>query len=445
MKGMSLSSLRRVASSMRVPLLVAAAFAGGAASAHFAGATPENGSPYLPLDQLARVLLVVEHDYVDAAPREKLVDGAIRGMVAELDPHSAYMNSEEFKEFLEEARGRFAGIGIEVDVRGDTITVIAPIEGSPAARAGIRSGDRVVAVDGRAIRGSRFDRALDLLRGEPGTKVRVTVGRDGEREPLSFELVREIVKVRSVEARRLDAGVLYVRLRQFQETTAEELVREVGRVRGDGGPELAGVVLDMRYNPGGLVDQAELVADELLHRGLIYSTRHRGQVLDRVEATRGGALASLPVVTIVNEYTASAAELVAGALQDHGRGPVVGAVTFGKGSVQTILDLPGGSALRLTTMRYYTPSGHAIQAKGIEPDVLVRPADARDVVREGGLDGALEAEELGQRRPNQEIVAAPAIPVEPVRVAELASDPRTGSDVLLRIAYERLLPRLGAR
>jgi carboxyl-terminal processing protease len=439
------SRLRRIARAMRGPLLVAAAFGGGVAVARLADATPERGSPYLPLDQLARVLLVVEHDYVDAASREKLVDGAIRGMVAELDPHSAYMNPEEFAEFIEDARGRFAGVGVEVDVSTDTVTVIAPLEGSPAARAGIRSGDRILAVDGRALRGSRFDRVLDLMRGEPGTKVRLSVGRDGERAPLSFELVREVVKVRSVEAKRLEGGVLYLRLRQFQETTHEEMVREIGRIRGDGGPALTGVLLDMRFNPGGLVDQAELVADEMLHRGLIYSTRHRGQVLDQIEATRGGALASLPVVSIVNEYTASAAELVAGALQDHGRGPVVGAVTFGKGSVQTILDLPGGAALRLTTMRYYTPLGHAIQAKGIEPDVLVVPTETREVVREGGLDGALEAEERRAPRPGQELVSTAPIPIEPIRVAELPTDPRQGSDVLLRIAYERLLPKLAPR
>ena len=440
----SLSRLRPRLAMLRLPLLVAAAFAGGALSNRLAAATTADQSPYLPLDELARVLTIVEREYVDPTAREKLVEGAVRGMVAELDPHSGYMNAEEFLQFLDDARGRFGGIGVEVDVRDDTITVIAPIEGSPAARAGVRPGDRILAVDGQALRSSRFDRVLERMRGEPGTKVRLSIGREGEREPITLELVREIVKVKSVEARRLDAGVLYVRLRQFQESTHEELLREVARVRGDGGAPLRGLVLDLRFNPGGLVDQAELVADELLDRGAIYSTRHRGKILDEVAARPGGALAKLPVVTLLNAYTASASELVAGALQDHARGPIVGERSFGKGSVQTILDLPSGAALRLTTMRYYTPKGSAIQARGIEPDVVVRPKAPHDVVREEGIDGHLVAEAVASRG-GQEIVASPPIPLEPIRVAELAADPRQGSDFVLKVGYERLLGAMAPR
>ena len=291
-------------------------------------ATTQAQSAYLPFDQMSRVLVLVEHNYVEPAQREKLVDGALRGMVENLDPHSSYMNAEEFLQFQSDTEGKFGGIGVEVDLRDDLVTVIAPIEGSPAARAGIRPGDRILKVDGQALRG-RVDKIVHLLRGEAGTPVKLTIGREGVDDPIEMTITREVVRVSSVEAKRLDGDVLYVRLKQFQETTHEELLRDVAKVRAEKAAPLRGVLLDMRYNPGGLVDQSELVADEIMNSGVIYSTRHRGEVLDLVEATPGGALVGLPVVTLVNEYTASAAELVAGALQDSGRSTVIGAATFG--------------------------------------------------------------------------------------------------------------------
>ncbi len=425
----------------KLAVVAAAAYACGSANlGRPASATGQAQSAYLPFDQMSRVLVLVEHNYVMPAQREKLLDGAMRGMVAELDPHSSYMSAEEFAQFQSDTEGRFGGIGVEVDLRDELVTVIAPIEGSPAARAGIRPGDRILAVDGKALRGARIDRIVNLLRGEAGTKLHLTVGREGVDEPLSFDLTREVVRVASVEAKRLDGDLLYVRLKQFQETTHEELLRDVARARAEKKEPLRGVLLDMRYNPGGLVDQSELVADELLASGVIYSTRHRGEVLDLVEARPGGALADLPNVTLVNEYTASAAELVAGALQDAGRTTVVGAGTFGKGSVQTIFELPGGAGLRLTTMRYYTPLGRAIQAQGIEPDVLIKPAKTTDVLRERDLEGHLQAERGGPKRPGQEVLIAPPdpAPFAPIRVAEIPPDPSKGKDFFLAEAYRRL-------
>jgi carboxyl-terminal processing protease len=404
-----------------------------------AQATPQNRSPYLPFDQMARVMVMVEHNYVEPAQRERLLDGAMRGMVAELDPHSSYMNPKEFEEFQSDTEGKFAGIGIEVEMRDDYVTVLAPIAGSPAARAGLQSGDKILAVDRKPLRGLKLDRIIDLMRGEAGTKIALTVGREGTTDPLHFDLVREVVRVASIEAKRLDNGVLYIRLKQFQETSHEELLRAVAKARKEDKAPIEGVLLDMRFNPGGLVDQAELIADEFMNQGVIYSTRHRGQVLDLVEATQGGALSREKLVILVNEYSASAAELVAGALQDTNRGKVVGALTFGKGSVQTIFELPGASGLRLTTMRYYTPNGRAIQAQGIDPDVVIKPAKPVDVVREGDLQGALEAETERPARNGQVSYDSPADSKPTVVIADIPSDPRQGKDFALGKAFDVLV------
>lgn len=410
-----------------------------------ADATPEAKSPYLPFDQMARVLVMVEHNYVEPAQREKLLDGAMRGLVAELDPHSSYMNPKEFEEFQSDTEGKFAGIGIEVEMRDDYVTVLAPIAGSPAAQAGILSGDRILAVDRKPLRGLKLDRIIELMRGEAGTKIALTVGREGATDPLHFDLVREVVRVASIETKRLDKGVLYIRLKQFQETSHEELLRAVAKARRANKVQFESVLLDMRFNPGGLVDQAELIADEFMNQGVIYSTRHRGQVLDLVEATQGGALSREKLVILVNEYSASAAELVAGALQDTGRGKIIGALTFGKGSVQTIFELPGAAGLRLTTMRYYTPNGRAIQAQGIDPDIVIKPSKVVDVIREGDLDGALAAEAERAPRNGQISYDAPADSKPIVSVAEIPLDPRQSKDFALGKAFDTLVTTAASR
>jgi carboxyl-terminal processing protease len=426
-------------------LLVGAAFAGGAATSHLAHATTQGSSPYGPLDQLARVLVLVENQYVEPTQRGKLTEGAIKGLVAELDPHSAYLPPEEFAQFQGETSGKFGGVGVEVDVRNDYITVIAPIEGSPAARAGVRPGDQILAIDGKPMRGERLDRLVQLMRGPSGSKVAMTVHRPGAADPLTFELVREEIHVQSVTAKRLAGDVAYVRLKQFQDGTHDELVRAAGKLRSKGRAELRGLVLDLRNNPGGLVDEAEGVADELLASGVIYTTRHRGRIVDEARAHAGGAFASLPIVALVNEYTASSAELVAGALQDSHRATIVGAQTFGKGSVQTIFELPGGAGMRLTTMRYYTPSGRSIQAEGIKPDVLIQssqaPTAGQQVVRERDLDGHLPAESAGAVRLPPVVVDGTATNPA-VATNDVPTDPTNGDDFSLSVAYQVLLKSL---
>jgi carboxyl-terminal processing protease len=420
--------------------LVIVAFAGGAAASQLAQARTEGSSPYAPLDQLARVLVLIENQYVEPASRTKVLEGAIKGMVAELDPHSSYMPPAEFQIFASDTEGKFGGVGIEVDLRGDFVTVIAPIEGSPAARAGIRPGDEILTVDGKPMRGERLDKMVTMMRGAPGSKVRLTVRRARSTEPLSFELTREIIRVKSVVAQRLAEDVAYVRIKQFQDGTHDELLGAVAALRSASAAPLRGVVLDMRNNPGGLVNEAEQVADEFMGAGTIYVTRHRDKIIDEAQAHPGGALASLPMVALVNEYSASAAELVAGALQDNKRAAVVGRTTFGKGSVQTIFDLPGGAGMRLTTMRYYTPSGRSIQAQGIRPDVEVQ-GKSGEVVRESDLDGHLSAEggTTHSSRPPV-VVAAPPSPTTAPEASDksVPVDPSKGSDFVLSVGYERL-------
>lgn len=382
--------------SLRLALTTAAAFAGGALSAHLATATPARESPYEMLEQLGRVLVLIENEYVEPVDRRRLVEGAIKGMVAELDPHSGYMPPQDWSIFQSDTEGKFGGVGVEVDFRDDYVMIIAPIEGSPAERAGVRSGDHIVAIDNKSVRDRSPDDLIRAMRGAPGSKVVLTIKRAGKETPLHFTLTREVIEVASVAHKLLDDGIGYLRLKQFQNGTHDELLEAAAKLRKQNGGELAGTILDLRNNPGGLVDEAAAVADEFLSQGVIFTTRHRERVVDEVKAGRGGALRRGPLVVLVNEYSASAAELVAGALQDHKRGTVVGAKTFGKGSVQTLIDLPGQAGLRLTTMRYYTPNGRAIQARGVQPDVLVEAAYVADktfgVVRESDLENHLPAE-----------------------------------------------------
>jgi carboxyl-terminal processing protease len=364
-------------------------------------------------------------------------------MVAELDPHSSYLPEEDYRIFEADTKGEFGGIGVEVDFRNETVIVISPIEGSPAERAGIRPGDRIVAIDGSPVRGRSMQDLIRRMRGKPGTTIVVSVSRGTEDKVIPYPLKREVIQVASTASKMLDGGIAYLRIKQFQAGTRDELVRAVGKLRQTTGGPLAGVVLDLRNNPGGLVDEASAVADELLPGGVIYTTRHRGETVDEVRAGPGGVLSREPLVVLVNEYSASAAELLAGALQDDKRATVVGAPTFGKGSVQSIIDLPGGAGLRLTTMRYYTPAGHAIQAQGVHPDVTVESAAADKALgplRESDLENHLEPEgpapiDRGGR------VTAPdgGVPAAPFGLPrEVPQDPTKGTDFALSVAYRLL-------
>ena len=437
----------------RKALIAVSAFAAlsGLLAAGAASAVTGEQSPYAAIGQLARVLVLVENNYVEPVDRSRVLEGAIKGMVGELDPHSAYLPPEDFKAFQSETEGAFGGVGIEVDARHDTITVIAPIEGSPADRAGIRSGDRIVMVEGKPTRGVPLERIVRIMRGAPGTRVHLTVQRPGVDQPLELDITREIVKVTSVVGRRLEGDIAYLRIKQFQQGTHDEFLRVLGRIREQGTASLTGVVLDLRSNPGGLVDQAAAVADDLLDHGTIYTTRHRGRIVEEASAARGGPLAKTPIVVLVNEYSASASELVAGAIQDHKRGAVVGAVTYGKGSVQSILDLPGGAGLKLTTMLYFTPSGRSVQADGIHPDVVVSSGvsttQSLPVLRERDVEGHIPGASI--KVVDGGAAAAPADagaeggvtpggpdPFEIPR--DVPANPTQGKDLVLSIGYQIL-------
>jgi len=391
-------------------------------------------------DQIARVLVVVENAYVDPTSRDRLVEGAIQGMVAELDPHSAYMSREDYADFRSDTDGRFGGIGVEVDFREDAVTVIAPIDGSPASRAGIKSGDKIVAIDGKPTRGASPDKLVRLMRGEAGTKVHIDILRAGATDLIGIDLVREVVEVASVEGKRLDRDVAYIRLKQFQTGSHDELLEAIGQSRAASKTPLRAMILDLRNDPGGLVEEAEGIADEFLDGGVIYTTRHRGKVVDEVRASGGGAFTELPVVVLMNEYSASSSELVAGALRDNGRATVIGARSFGKGSVQTIFDLPDGAGMRLTTMRYYTPSGRTIQAEGIQPDIWVRMegADDKVVYRESNLEGHLAGEPVPAAPSAQSVVVAPKGDEPYGRVSTMSTDPTQGKDFTVAEAWRRL-------
>jgi len=380
-------------------VLACAAWSARSPSAH---AQSKESSPYYKLEAFTRALAHIEQSYVDVPDGERLMRGAIRGMVEELDPHSVYLDRDELQILEDDAEGRYAGIGTEIDVRDGWLTINAVLDGSPAQRAGLKPGDRFLLIDGVPARDMPMLEAIRRMRGEPGTRVRVAVRRNHVEDAIERELTRELVAIRAVDARVLEDATVMLRLRVFQETTASELRRALEQSQKAAAPHggIRGMVIDLRDNPGGLVAAAVDVADEFLDEGVIVETRGRGdRVLQTQTASRAGARLEFPIVLLVNARTASAAEILAGALRDHERAVVVGERTFGKGSVQNVIGLPDGSAIKLTTARYYTPSGRAIQARGIEPDVVVEassvPRSLLDApIREADLDRHLSAADL---------------------------------------------------
>lgn len=313
-------------------------------------------------------------DYVEEVPDQKLIEYAINGMLSSLDPHSSYLNEEMFKEMQEQTKGEFGGLGIEVTMDNGWIKVISPIDDTPAYKAGIKAGDYITHIDGTAVLGQTLTEAVDKMRGPVKTKVKLTIRRKGQ-DAFDVTLERAIVKIRSVRSE--DKGnVGYIRISSFSETTTDDVKKAVEKAQKEHKDNLAGFVLDLRNNPGGLLDQAVSVTDLFLDEGEIVSTRpRRPEEIQRYSATKGDIIKDIPIVVLINEGSASAAEIVAGALQDHKRAVVVGTRSFGKGSVQTVIPVSSGiGAIRLTTARYYTPSGRSIQAKGIEPDIVIPPA-----------------------------------------------------------------------
>lgn len=341
--------------------------------------TQQNNS--LPLADIQRFTSVVEHVknyYVNPVEDNELFENAIRGMLSGLDPHSAYLDKEEFEDLKFSTTGKFGGLGIEVTMQDGFIRVISPIDDTPAQKAGVQSGDIIVRLDGAPIKGVSLKEAVDKMRGKPGTSISLTIIREGENQPLEIKVVRDIINVVSVKTRLLDKHYGYVRISNFQSDTAKELIKNLSNLQKEAKNSLKGIILDLRNNPGGVLDASVQIADAFLdhkkikYDGVIVFTKGRMASSQIKEVSRSGdMLNGAPIIVLVNGGSASASEIVAGALQDHKRAIVMGTKTFGKGSVQTILPLKDQRGLKLTTALYYTPNGKSIQAKGIEPDVIV--------------------------------------------------------------------------
>jgi carboxyl-terminal processing protease len=333
----------------------------------------ETAPSKVPLDEIRRYVAVynaVKDAYVEPVDDKKLMHSAIRGLLLDLDPHSTYFDKEDAEEFDEQATGSYDGVGVELLQQPDnTLRVIAPIDGTPAAKAGIRSGDVIIAIEGKPI--GKED-GMEPLRGEPGSRLTLTIAREGKPKPFDVTLTRETIRIASVHSRILEPGYGYVRINSFQADTGADFQRNVATLQANG--KLKGLVLDLRSNPGGLLISAVQVADDLLEKGNIVTTRGRIAISDsKFDATPGDRLQGTPVIVLVDAGSASAAEVLAGALRDNQRARVIGSRTFGKGSVQTVLPLDNGDSVKLTTARYYTPSGKSIQASGIVPDVVLKP------------------------------------------------------------------------
>ncbi len=358
----------------------------GAIAAQFLprGFAAKAEDPFRGLKTFSQVLDIVQRSYVEEKTIGELIDGAIKGMLSSLDPHSSYLTKEEYSELQIETKGSFSGIGIEITIRNNVLTVVSPIEGTPAYKLGLKTNDHILKVDGKLTKNMTLMEAVRHIRGPKGSEVVLTIMREGFDAPKDFAIVRDVIPIKSVRTRWLGNGIGYVRVRHFQSNTTKDLENALSKMEKKH-KHLVGAVLDLRNNPGGLLDQAAMVADVFLDKGLIVYTKARTGERDLVyqahpnDASRRHDYA---LVVLVNGGTASAAEIVAGALQDHQRAVALGTTTFGKGSVQTIIPMTDGSALRLTTALYYTPNGRVIQAEGITPDFVVEQAVAPEKAKE---------------------------------------------------------------
>ncbi len=357
----------------------------------------------LPLDELrtfTEVFAKIKNDYVEQVDDKELLENAIRGMLAGLDPHSAYLVKEAYKELQEGTSGEFGGLGIEVGLEDGFVKVISPIDDTPAQRAGVKAGDLIIRLDDVPVKGMSLNDAVKRMRGKPGSSIILTIIRRGEEKPLTISIVRDFIRVKSVRARTLEPGFGYLRISTFQSRTTDDMRREIENIKEENQQKLKGIILDLRNNPGGVLNAAVGVSDLFLDKGLIVYTE--GRVKDsqlKFNAKPVDLLNNIPIVVLVNAGSASASEIVAGALQDHKRAIIMGEKTFGKGSVQTILPMTNEAALKLTTARYYTPNGRSIQASGIVPDIFierVKVAQLDDeispIVKEANLSGHLENE-----------------------------------------------------
>ncbi len=357
--------------------------------------TSENELPLAELRAFSEVFEKIKTDYVESIDDTKLLRNAIRGMLSGLDPHSSYLVPEDYRDLRAGTTGEFGGLGIEVGMENGFIRVIAPIDDTPAHRAGVQAGDLIVRIDDTPVKGLTLNEAVKRMRGKPGSKIRLTILRHGGEKPFKLTITRAVIKVTSIRARILSPGYGYLRISQFQSRTSENMVEQLNELKEENDGQLNGLVLDLRNNPGGVLSGAVAVSDAFLTEGLIVYTEGRlTESRLSYNAKPSDVLDGAPIVVLVNGGSASASEIVAGALQDHKRAVIMGERTFGKGSVQTILPMENGSALKLTTARYFTPSGTSIQAKGIEPDIAldnvrVERVSRRDRVKEADLAGHL--------------------------------------------------------
>lgn len=345
----------------------------------------EGGNDYESIELFTDVLAIVKKSYVEEVDTKKLIYGAINGMLSSLDPHSSFMPPDMYKEMKIDTKGSFGGLGIEITIKDGILTVISPIEDTPAFRVGIKPGDQILKIDDRFTKDMGIMDAVKMMRGPKGSKVTLTIVREGFDKPKEFSIVRDIIQVKSVRFTTLDNGYGYVRIAQFQENTDNDLAKALSALKDENGGSLKGLVLDLRNDPGGLLDQAVKVADHFIEEGLIVYTEGREKDSRmQFSARKGGTEPIYPMVILINGGSASASEIVAGALQDHKRAVIMGTQSFGKGSVQTIIPLTDDSGLRLTTARYYTPNGRSIQAKGITPDIVVERAEIQSAEKKDG-------------------------------------------------------------
>lgn len=386
---------------------------------------------YYSLENFANILAIVQRNYVKEVDTETLVDGAIKGMLESLDPHSGYLTEDSYRALQTETEGRFGGLGVEITVRNGLLTVVSPIEDTPAARAGLQPGDQIVGIDDDPTEDMTLTEAVKRLRGPTDSSVTLLVRRTGEDKLLTFTLVRAVIEISSVRAHVLEPGFLYMRIAQFQDRTSNNLIDAMTKHQpGEG--SYKGVVLDLRNNPGGLLSQAVGVSDLFLDSGLIVYTEGRGsQDRQKFSATRDGSRTRFPMVVLVNGGSASASEIVAGALQDHQRALILGTRTFGKGSVQTILPLDNLSALRLTTAEYFTPKGRSIHEVGIKPDIVMDPKAMPPAGETPSADKAAEPEAGGS-------ATAPAESAAPFDdfAQRLRNDPEIGRALELLKGWE---------
>ena len=395
---------------------VGAAFAAGVVVGPMVAAWAQDpggrAETYRLLNLFGDVFERVRAEYVEPVNDRDAIENAIQGMLSGLDPHSSYMNARMYRDMQVQTRGEFGGLGIEVTQEGGYIKVISPIDDTPAARAGVKPGDLITHLNGNSVQGLSLQDAVEQMRGERGTAIRITIRREGAERPIELSITRDVIRPQVVRFRLEGGDIGYIRLTSFNEQTETGLRRAMQQLRQQAGNNLRGIVLDMRNNPGGLLDQAVQVSDDFLDQGEIVSTRaRRPEDAQRWNARSGDIAQNLPIVVLINAGSASASEIVAGALQDHRRAIVMGVKSFGKGSVQTVMPIPGNGAMRLTTARYYTPSGRSIQGTGIEPDIEVLSAreDAAQTVaarrdREADLRRALRNDNGAQPQ------AAPPLP-----------------------------------